>query len=149
LSLRERTFDEFSVGEKIVTPAITITDAHNTIFCGLVGDFDPIHTDDEYCKQTPFKTRIVPGHLTASMVDGAIDPLFRRTIVALLGVSYKFKAPVRIADTIHTEAEVIEKRPSRNHPEAGIVKFGVKSLNQKNEVVLEGEYTVLSLKKRE
>lgn len=149
MSLKERTYDEFKLGEKIVTPAITITDAHMTIFTGLVGDFNPIHIDEEYCKTTPFKTRIAPGHLTVSMVDGMLDPMFRKTIVALLGISYRFLAPVKIGDTIHAEAEVSEKRPSKKYPNAGIIKFKVKCINQKNEIVAEGDYTVLSLKERE
>lgn len=148
MSLKERTYDEFKIGEKIVTPAITITDAHMTIFTSLVGDFDPIHIDEEYCKNTPFKTRVAPGHLTVSMVDGMLDPMFRKTVVALLGISYRFRAPVKIGDTIHAEAEVVEKRPSKTYPNAGIVKFKVECINQKKEIVAEGEYTVLSLKER-
>jgi len=126
MSLKERTYDEFKLGEKMVTPAITITKAHLTIFTSLVGDFNPIHIDEEYCKTTHFKTRIAPGHLTASMVDGMLDPMFRKTILALLGVSCRFRAPVKIGDTMHTEAEVVEKRPSKTYPNAGIVKFRVK-----------------------
>jgi len=55
-----------------------------------------------------------------------LDPMFRKTILALLGISHRFRAPIKIGDTMHTEAEVVEKRPSKTYPNAGIVKFRVK-----------------------
>lgn len=143
-----RTYDDFAIGDKIVASGITVTEAHLTTFVGLVGDFDAVHVNEEFAKTTLFKTRIVPGHLTASMVDGMMSLLIREATIALLGVSYRFRAPVKPGDTIHAEAEVIEKRPSKKHPEAGIVKFKINCVNQKRETVADGEYTVLSLKER-
>ncbi|MFG2732335.1 MaoC family dehydratase [Streptomyces canus] len=45
-------FDDFSVGRSWVTPARTITDADLVAFAGISGDFNPLHTDEEFAKQT-------------------------------------------------------------------------------------------------
>ena len=65
----ERTYDDIEVGEKAVFTK-TITQADDTLFAGISGDFNPVHIDQEYAKNTMFKTRIVHGVSIMSAIIG-------------------------------------------------------------------------------
>jgi acyl dehydratase len=52
-------------------------------------------------------------------------------------------APVFAGDTIRAETEVLSKRESRSRPGLGIVSVRTRGLNQRDEVVIEFERTVM------
>jgi len=137
-----KTFDEFSVGEKMVFAPTTVTETHITLFAGLSGDLNPLHINEEFAKKTMFRGRVAHGMLTASIMSGPIGMLVAGTSMALLSVSFKFTAPVKAGDTIHVEAEVLEKRPSKKH-RGGVVKLGMTCKNQREETVAEGDMVLL------
>ncbi|MHA1607260.1 MAG: MaoC family dehydratase [Candidatus Freyarchaeota archaeon] len=137
-----KTFNEFEVGEKFVSPAITVTDAHITLFAGLSGDFNPLHVNDEFAKKTPFGARIAHGLLTITLMSGFMGMLVAGTAIAFLEARYKFLAPVKVGDTIHTEGEVVEKKPTSKYP-GGVVRFKYEIKNQRGEVCVEGEAALL------
>ena len=90
----------------------TISEADVFAFCGITGDFNPVHVDEVFAKQSRWEGRIAHGMLVAAMVT--------QTLSALMGdgaihVSEEvcFEAPVRIGDTITVVSEVIEKREEK------------------------------------
>ncbi len=137
-----KTYGEFVVGEKDISPAVTITDAHIILFASLSGDYNPLHIDEEFAKKTPFGTRIAHGLLSVSVMSGYLGQLLNGTAIAFLGARYKFTAPVKIGDTVHAESEVIEKKDKEKY-NGGVVKIKLQIKNQKDEVCVEGEATVL------
>ncbi|MBS7251320.1 MAG: MaoC family dehydratase N-terminal domain-containing protein [Candidatus Freyarchaeota archaeon] len=147
MSYSGKTFPEFKVGDKLVSPSITVTESHITLFAGLSGDFNPLHTNEEFAQKMPFKGRIAHGMLTVSMESGFIGMLLAGTAIAFLEAEYKFKAPVKINDTIHTELEVAETKPVQKY-DGGIVKFNMQIKNQRGETVVEGYATVMVSNKR-
>ena len=52
----DRTFDDFVLGEVVLTRGRTVDIGDLTAFAGLTGDHYPLHTDEEYCKGTRFGT---------------------------------------------------------------------------------------------
>lgn len=136
-----KTFDELKMGEKMVFAPTTVTEAHITLFAGISGDFNPLHVNEEFAKKTLFEGRIAHGMLTASIMSGPVGMLLAGTSMALLGVSFKFTAPVKAGDTLHIEGEVLEKRQSKKY-RGGVVKLGMLCRNQNEEKVVEG-YMVL------
>ncbi len=107
--------DDYSVSEKFVSPARTITEADIVNFAGLTGDWHPLHTDAEYAAKTPFKGRIAHGMLTLSVGMvlpfrlGPYSSFLPRSFIAFYGMeSVRFTGPARIGDTIHCEVEVTE-----------------------------------------
>lgn len=105
-------FDDYSLGERFISPARTITEADIVNFASLTGDWHPLHTDVEYAKTTPFGERIAHGMLT--LVVGAAL-LFRlgayvhlpKSFIAFYGMDkVRFYAPVKIGDSIRCEMEV-------------------------------------------
>ncbi len=59
-----KCWDDFEVGDKVVSQGITITDAHLVNWAGLTMDFYPLHMDEEYAKKTIFKGILNPFEAT-------------------------------------------------------------------------------------
>lgn len=139
-----RYFDDFKVGEKFTTFSRTITEADLADALGLARICSPLFMDEEYAKKTIYGGRIVPGLLTVAVTIGLFERmgLLDGTLIALLGVNYKFTKAVKPGDTIHVEEEVVGKRETRR-PERGIVIFKDTVVNQRGETVMEGERPVM------
>ena len=133
-------WEEWKIGAEFVTSARTITETDIINFAGISGDYNPLHIDEEFCRNTQFGTRIAHGPLVYSIATGLIFQLhlYDDTLIAFLGFdSLKFTKPVKIGDTIHARVEVIEKRET-SKSDRGIMKRLLQVLNQNNELVQEG-----------
>ena len=130
--MRKKTFEELNEGDKSQF-AKTITEADLFAFTGICGDFNPLHTNEEYAKTTRFKGRIVHGMLVASLIDYTLTDL-----VGLGGVHIsqfvRFSAPVKIDDTITVESTITQLIPEKRRLR---IQSTVK--NQNGLVVLTGE----------
>jgi len=137
-------FEEFALGQEVVSPARTVTEADVAQFAGLSGDFNQIHTDVEFARQTPYGQRIAHGLLGLAVASGlaARTGLIEGTVQAFTGLAWKFKAPVFFGDTIRLQARVAKLRPVPSMG-GGMVILGVRLLNQRGETVQEGEWTLL------
>jgi acyl dehydratase len=137
-------FEDFAVGVEFTTSARTVTEADIVHFAGLSGDFNPLHMDEEFAKQTIFGTRIAHGLLGLSIASGLISQLglTRGTAIAYLGLVWSFRGALRAGDTIRIRLRIAEKREA-SKPGRGIVRMAVTVLNQKGEVVQEGENTLM------
>jgi 3-hydroxybutyryl-CoA dehydratase len=131
-----RHFEDFQVGDKIVTRGRTITEADIVMFAGLTGDWHPLHTDVEYARQGPFQERIAHGFLILSVASGLL-PLSEIAIIAFYGIDkLRFITPVRLLDTIHVEFEVVEKQEKGER--GGVITFQQTIKNQRGEDVSVG-----------
>lgn len=141
---RGRYFQEFDVGVAIETPARTITESDVVTFAGLSGDYNPIHTDAEFAKDTTFEERIAHGILGLAVVSGLAwrTGFMEGTADALISVETKFRNPVRFGDTIRARFEVKQKKEIKRLG-GGFVTLGVTVLNQRDEAVQKGAWTVL------
>lgn len=127
----------------------TVTETDNLLFTSLTHNMAWLHLDDEYCKTQMFGKRLVNSNFTLSLVAGVqVMDLTLGTTLANLGYSeVKFPNPVFIGDTIYTETEVISKRESKSRPNAGIVDFETRGLNQRGEIVVTLKRSGLMIKK--
>ncbi|HXG02105.1 MAG TPA: MaoC/PaaZ C-terminal domain-containing protein, partial [Candidatus Binatia bacterium] len=134
-----RYFEDIEVGEEYESPGRTVTETDIVLFAGLSGDYNVLHTDAEFMKKSIFGERIAHGLLGLAIQSG----LFYRAgpayaTLAFLGLRWKFKAPIKIGDTIRVRARVTAKRET-SKPDRGIVVVERQVLNQRDEVVQEGE----------
>jgi 3-hydroxybutyryl-CoA dehydratase len=144
-SPRGMYFDEFEVGQRIISVGRTITESDIVAFAGLSGDYTQIHTDVEYSKATPIGQRIAHGMLGISIASGlaAQTGVMEGTVIVFREInSWKFIKPIFIGDTIHVEMDVMETKGLRRIG-GGSVTIGVSLLNQKNEELMKGSWTVL------
>ncbi len=145
-----KTWDQFAVGEEFWTGARTVTEHDLLSFSGLTGDYNPLHVDEEFCKQTgPFKTRIPHGPLIHDMFLGLLDRvgILQGTALAMLELRVKFVAPVFIGDTINARVVMKEKRPTQK-ANVGIGQFAVTIYNQRDEAVQEVQHTFMLTRSR-
>src|SRR2546428_11028210 len=109
-----RFWEEFSVGEVLITGRRTIDGGDVSRFAGLTGDFNPLHVDAEFARTTPFGERVAHGILTLAVSNGQLNlgGWFAGTTLALLGLDRpKVTTPVKFGDTVKTEMAVTETRP--------------------------------------
>jgi acyl dehydratase len=136
--------EDFVLDRSLATHGRTIGEADVSLFAGLAGDFNPLHVDEQFAKQTEFGGRIAHGPLVLSMAIGLMAQLnlIDGTALALLDLKWEFKAPVKIGDTIRARVTPIEKRPTRKQGRGVLVlRFEVE--NQRGEAVQTGTITLL------
>jgi acyl dehydratase len=138
-------FEDFEVGLRIVTAGRTVTEADVVNFAALSGDYNMLHTNEEYAKASPFGARIAHGLLVTAMVTGLVDRtgVLEGTTMAFREINeWKFVRPVYLGDTIYAILEVEQTRPLRRLG-GGAVTILVEVRNQKEETVMKGRWTVL------
>lgn len=137
-------FEEFEIGTEVISPGRTITETDVVSFAGLSGDYNPLHTDKEFTKNTPFGQRIAHGALILSIATGLADRLgfIEGTVLALRELTWKFSQPVFIGDTVHLEADCKALKPMARLG-GGLVIFDVKVINQEGKTTQKGEWQVL------
>ncbi|AEQ51118.1 MaoC family dehydratase [Pelagibacterium halotolerans] len=133
-----RYFEEWSIGDTIAHPVRrTVTEADNLLITTLTHNPQPLHLDAEYAKGTEFGRIVVNGTFTFSLMVGiSVAETTLGTLVANLGYdAVRMPKPVFIGDTLRIESEVTDLRASTSRPEAGIVTFAHRAINQRDEIV--------------
>ena len=142
-------FEEFSVGQKVVTVGRTVSEADIFTFAGLTGDFNEIHTNAAFASKTQFGQRIAHGLLGLSLATGLImrTGLLEGTVLAFREINeWKFVKPFYIGDTIYAELTVTEtKALPRIGGGALISSIAVK--NQNDDICQRGSLNLLVLSK--
>jgi acyl dehydratase len=132
--------EDFDVG-RIFEHAIrrTVTEMDNTLFSCLTHNPQPLHIDHDFSAHTEWGKPLVNSLFTLGLMIGiSVNDTTLGTTVANLGMTeVKFPKPVFHGDTIRVTTEVLAKRETRSRPDAGIVEFLHKAINQKGEVVAE------------
>ena len=113
------------------------------IFAGLSGDYNVLHTDAEFMKQSIFGERIAHGLLGLAIQSGLLARAAQPyATLAFVGLRWKFKGPIKIGDTVRLRAKVLDKKET-DKPDRGIVTLARTVVNQRGEVVQEGETDLL------
>jgi 3-hydroxybutyryl-CoA dehydratase len=144
---RGQYFEEFEIGQKIITAGRTVAESDIFTFAGLSGDYNQMHTDAEFAKGTPFGQRVAHGLLGLSIASGLAmrTGILEGTVIAFREINtWKFIAPVFIGDTLHVELEVVEtKALPRIGGGSVVITLDVKK--QSGETTMKGNWTVLVL----
>lgn len=134
-------YDEIAVGDGFGT-RLTVTETHLVLGSGMFGDFNPLHTDEEFSRQSMFGSRILHGPFTSALVAAPVGMYFAGTAIAYLEHACRFKAPVRAGDTLSTRWTVTGRLDKPKHKGGIIVMSGV-AKNQTDEVVVEADGKIL------
>jgi 3-hydroxybutyryl-CoA dehydratase len=137
-------FEDFQVGQRMVTRGRTITEADIVQFGSLTGDFNPMHFDAQYMKDHMLGQRIAHGLLTVSYAAGQAYQLgfMEKTVLAFRSMEMKFSIPVYMGDTIHTEITITELKEAARLG-GGLVTLEIKIINQDGKTVQKGSWVVL------
>ncbi|NPV91148.1 MAG: MaoC family dehydratase [Firmicutes bacterium] len=132
----EQTFDQLNIGDRAnVSKTISETDVY--LFAGITGDFNPVHVNSEYAKDTQFSKRIAHGVLSVGLISTVLGTRLPGPGSIYLNQTVSFLAPVYVGDTITAEVEVIEKMPEKSR-----VKLRTTCYNQTGKNILQGEAIV-------
>lgn len=137
-------FEEIQVGDEYLSPGRTVTEADIVAFAGLSGDYNVLHTDAEFMRTSIFGERIAHGLLGLAIQSGLGMRAMPRPFatIAFLGLRWRFKGPIKIGDTIKVRIKVVDKRET-SKPDRGIVVLQRVIVNQRGEVVQEGETDIM------
>ena len=127
------------IGDKFSTTK-QFTDAVVRAFAEVSGDFNPIHLDDEFAKQTQFGKRIAHGMLSAALISAVLGNEFRGLKIIYLSQTMKFTAPVFIDDTVTATGTVTNIREDKQ-----IITLETLCTNQDDKTVVTGEAKIMIL----
>ncbi|MFD0791624.1 MaoC family dehydratase [Microbacterium insulae] len=139
-------YDELEVGARYLhRPGRTATEADNVLFSSLTMNTQALHLDAAFAEGQPFGQRLMNSMWTlATMVGASVSQITQGTLVAQLGLTdVSFPAPLFHGDTLYTETEIVDRRPSASRPGQGIVTMRHTGRNQRGEVVATATRTAL------
>ncbi|MGQ2930612.1 MAG: MaoC family dehydratase [Sphingopyxis sp.] len=143
-------FDEWAVGDTLAHEIRrTVTETDNLLFTVMTHNPQPLHLDIEAAKTSEFGQILVNGTFTFSLMVGlSVGDTTLGTLVANLGYDkLVMPKPVFIGDTLRAESEVVGLKESKSRPNAGIVTFLHRAINQRDEIVCQCERSALIKKK--
>jgi acyl dehydratase len=137
-------FEDFEVGQVLLTASRTVTESDIVRFAGLSGDYNQIHTDAEYAASGPFGERVAHGMLVQYIATGLAvqSGVIEGTVLAFRELSCKFSLPVFIGDTVRVKLEIVEKK-ALPRLKGGQVVMKVRVLNQQGKLVQRGNWVML------
>ena len=141
-----RFYDQWTVGDVIAHDLRrTVTETDNLLICTLTHNPQPLHLDAEYAGATEFGKIVVNGVFTFGLMVGvSVGDTTLGTLVANLGYdAVVMPKPVFVGDTLRCETSVVETRESKSRPNAGLVVFEHRALNQRGEIVCQCRRTAL------
>ena len=131
-----KAFDEISEGETF-GQSLTIDASHISRACGMFGDFNPLHSDAEFCANSRFD-----GPMTSAFMSASIGMYFYGTAVAYLEHNCRFVAPVFAGDTLSVQWTITQTldKPRSN---GGIAVLRGECSNQRGEQIAEASGKIL------
>ena len=134
--LRNRTFDEIAVGDSASLER-TLTGADIQLFAAMSGDINPQHIDAEFAASTRFHGVIAHGMWGAALISALLGTRLPGPGTIYLGQTLKFRAPVRVGDTLSVKVTVRARDAARH-----TLVLDCSCTNQDGQVVIAGEATV-------
>jgi 3-hydroxybutyryl-CoA dehydratase len=135
--MHELTYEDIKVGDK-ASFSKTISESDIYQFAGITGDFNPLHVDKEYAKNTLFKERIAHGILTAGFISSVIGMKLPGINTIYLSQNLKLLAPVHIGDTVTATVSVLEKIDKKK-----VILLQTTVVNQRGEIIIDGDAAVM------
>ena len=136
-----KRFGETTVGATFAN-TLTITETHLVLGAGLIGDFNPHHSNEVFAAGTRFGTRVLHGMLTSAVMGATVGMYFHGTAIAYLEHNARVLAPVRAGDTVTTTWTIVERLSKPQHG-GGIVVLKGTAVNQHGVTVAEAEGKIL------
>ncbi len=139
-------FNQWHIGDTIAHDIRrTVTETDNLLFSVMTHNPQPLHIDAEAARASEFGQILVNGTFTFSLMVGlSVGDTTLGTLVANLGYDkLTMPKPVFLGDTLRAETEVIALKDSKSRPDAGVVTFLHRALNQRDEVVCQCERAAL------
>lgn len=133
-----RYLDDLTPGQRFTSPGLTLTEADIIDFAWRY-DPQPFHLDANAAANSPYGGLIASGFQSLAICFRLFiqSGILAESSMGSPGIDeLRWLAPVRPGDTLHSEIEVLEVRPSSSKPDRGIARLKYQAVNQRGEVVL-------------
>jgi 3-hydroxybutyryl-CoA dehydratase len=104
--------EDFAIGEK-ARLSRRISEADIRCMADLTGDFNPLHMDEDFARQTRFKSRIVHGEFNVGLISAVLGTRLPGPGAVYIKQTLNFLSPIRVGDTLTAEVEVTGWRPDK------------------------------------
>ncbi|MFH2047540.1 MAG: MaoC family dehydratase [Pseudomonadota bacterium] len=129
------TFEELNIGEDLTPVIKKMTQEKINRYVSIAEDYNPIHTDEEFAKKTPFKGIIAPGYQTMAYISELMSRDFGNAWYTSGKMDIRMVKVVRPGDLLTARAKVVDKKEEEGK---NIAVFEVRLTNQNNEDVIIG-----------
>lgn len=143
-----RFLDDLAAGQRFTSPGLTLTEAEIIDFAWRY-DPQPFHLDANAAANSPYGGLIASGFQSLAICFRLFiqSGLLAESSMGSPGIDeLRWLAPVRPGDTLHSEIEVLETKPSNSKPDRGIARLKYQAINQRGEAVL--SFIVIHLLRR-
>lgn len=143
-----RYLDDLTPGQRFTSPGLTLTEAEIIDFAWRY-DPQPFHLDANAAAESPYGGLIASGFQSLAICFRLFiqSGILAESSMGSPGIDeLRWLAPVRPGDTLHSEIEVLEVRPSNSKPDRGIARLKYQAVNQRGEAVL--SFIVMHLLRR-
>lgn len=143
-----RFLDDLTPGQRFTSPGLTLTEAEIIDFAWRY-DPQPFHLDANAAAESPYGGLIASGFQSLAICFRLFiqSGILAESSMGSPGIDeLRWLAPVRPGDTLHSEIEVLEVRPSNSKPDRGIARLKYQAVNQRGEAVL--SFIVIHLLRR-
>jgi acyl dehydratase len=133
-----RYLDDLTPGQRFTSPGLTLTEAEIIDFAWRY-DPQPFHLDANAAANSPYGGLIASGFQSLAICFRLFiqSGVLAESSMGSPGIDeLRWLAPVRPGDTLHSEIEVLEVRPSNSKPDRGIARLKYQAVNQRGEAVL-------------
>ncbi len=139
-------FDDVHVGDEWTSSSRTITETDIVMFASMTGDFNALHVDHEFSRQTPFGKPLAHGLLGVAWVAGlgSHAPLMQTEAFVAIR-EWKFLRPCFAGDTVHVHTVVVEKTEGRRR---GTILWKRSLVHHDGRVLQEGIFESLVTRRR-
>ena len=143
-----RFLDDLTPGQHFTSPGLTLTEAEIIDFAWR---YDPqaFHLDANAAANSPYGGLIASGFQSLAICFRLFiqSGVLAESSMGSPGIDeLRWLAPVRPGDTLHSEIEVLEVRPSSSKPDRGMARLKYQAVNQRGEAVL--SFIVIHLLRR-
>jgi len=132
-----KTISEIKVGDS-ASFSKTISDNDVCLYAGIIGDFNPMHLNEDFARKTVYGKKVAPGSMVASLINPVLGMILPGHGSAVSETSFRSLNPVFPGDTITASATVLERDEQKN-----LVKMDLKWENQEGVRVAEGIAVVI------
>jgi acyl dehydratase len=136
--VNEHYLEDFAVGQTFSSGRLRVEGERILAFAA---EFDPqpFHLDEAAARQSFFGELTASGWYTAAVSMRLLIETGLKPAGGYIGAGadgFRWPRPVHPGDELRVECEVIEVRPSHSHPDRGLIKVRMTTLNQENEAAL-------------
>lgn len=134
---RNVRYEDIHVGDK-ASLSKTISEYDVYAFAGVTGDFNPVHVNAEFAKNSIFKQRIAHGMISAGLISAVLGTELPGIDTIYMNQELSFLAPVLYGDTLTATVECIEKDDKKHR-----IIFRTTVTNQNDKLVTDGKARVM------